>query len=50
MTQDKQVRRYSNGHNSQTEPGLEVYMTGKRRKHSQAVHLAEALQYRPRTL
>jgi transposase-like protein len=36
MTQDKQVQRYSNGRNSQSEPDPEVNMTGKRRKYSQA--------------
>jgi hypothetical protein len=38
MTQDKQVQRYSNGRNSQTEPDPEVNMTGKRRKYSQACY------------
>lgn len=36
MSQEKQVQRYSNGRNGQSEPDPEVNMTGKRRQYSQA--------------
>lgn len=39
MTQDKQLQRYSNGRNGQSEPDPEVKMTGKRRQYSQAYKL-----------
>jgi transposase len=36
MSQEKQVQRYSNGRNGQSEPDPEVNMIGKRRQYSQA--------------